>query len=58
VISAAGRAFAAVGKHALAKGTPTDVVARIGWLFDESWFFDIDLAGKGGGVSSFADRCP
>jgi hypothetical protein len=34
------------------------LVARIGWLFDESWFFDIDFAGKGGGVSSFADRCP
>jgi serine/threonine protein kinase len=50
--------FAAVWKHALARGTPSDVVARIGWLFDESWFFDIDFAGTGGGVSSFADRCP
>jgi len=50
--------FAAVWKQALAGGTPSDVVARIGWLRDESWFFDIDLAGKGGGVSSFADRCP
>jgi hypothetical protein len=50
--------FASVWKQALAKGVPSDVVARIGWLFDESWFFDIDLAGNGGGVSSFADRCP
>jgi len=50
--------FASVWKQALAKGVPTDVVARIAWLTDESWFFDIDLAGKGGGVSSFADRCP
>jgi hypothetical protein len=50
--------FASVWKQALAKGVPSDVVARIGWLFDESWFFDIDFAGKGGGVSSFADRCP
>ncbi|MBC7975020.1 MAG: hypothetical protein H7138_08550, partial [Myxococcales bacterium] len=50
--------FASVWKQALAKGVPGDVVARIGWLFDESWFFDIDLAGNGGGVSSFADRCP
>jgi hypothetical protein len=50
--------LASVWKLALAKGTPTDLVARIGWLHDESWFFDIDLAGNGGGVSSFADRCP
>jgi hypothetical protein len=47
-----------VWNQALARGVPRDVVARIGWLFDETWFFDIDLAGKGGGVSSFADRCP
>jgi hypothetical protein len=50
--------LAAVWKQALARGTPADLVARIGWLFDETWFFDVDLAGKGGGVSSFADRCP
>jgi hypothetical protein len=50
--------FASVWKQALARGIPGDLVARIGWLFDESWFFDIDFAGKGGGVSSFADRCP
>jgi serine/threonine protein kinase len=50
--------LASVWKQALAKGTAGDLVARIGWLFDESWFFDLDLAGKGGGVSSFADRCP
>ena len=50
--------FASVWKQALAKGIPSDLVARIGWLFDERWFFDIDFAGKGGGVSSFADRCP
>jgi len=40
-------------------GLPTaDQRRQIGWLFDETWFFDIDFAGKGGGVSSFADRCP
>jgi hypothetical protein len=50
--------FAGVWKHALANGTPNDVVARIGWLFDEQWFFDVDLEGKGGGVSSFPDHCP
>jgi len=50
--------LASVWKRALAQGTPGDLVARIAWLHDESWFFDIDLAGKGGGVSSFADRCP
>jgi serine/threonine protein kinase len=50
--------LASVWKQALAAGTPGDLVARIGWLYDEKWFFDIDLVGKGGGVSSFADRCP
>jgi len=51
--------FASVWKQAIANGTPgKDYVARVGWLFDEQWFFDIDLEGKGGGVSSFADRCP
>jgi serine/threonine protein kinase len=50
--------FAGVWKQAIANGTPTDVVARIGWLFDEKWFFDVDFEGKGGGVSTFPDRCP
>jgi hypothetical protein len=50
--------LASVWKQAQARGTPGDLVARIGWLHDETWFFDVDLAGKGGGVSSFADRCP
>ncbi|NVB82699.1 MAG: protein kinase [Kofleriaceae bacterium] len=50
--------FAGVWKQALASGTPKDVVARIGWLFDEQWFFDVDLEGKGGGVSTLPDRCP
>ncbi len=49
--------FASVWSKALAAGVPKDVVARIGWLFDEKWFFDIDLQGKGGGVSSFDDDC-
>jgi serine/threonine protein kinase len=40
-------------------GAPSDMVARIGWLSDQQWFFDTDLAGTGaGGVSSFADDCP
>ena len=50
--------LASVWKQAIANGTPSDYVARIGWLFDEQWFFDVDLEGKGGGVSSFPDRCP
>jgi hypothetical protein len=50
--------FGGVWKQARANGTPADVVARIGWLFDEQWFFDVDLEGKGGGVSTFPDRCP
>jgi serine/threonine-protein kinase len=50
--------FASVWKQAIAKGTATDIVARVAWLSDEQWFFDIDLEGKGGGVSTFPDRCP
>lgn len=50
--------FAAIWKLALAKGVSADLVSRIGWLSDESWFFDTDLAGNGGGVETFADRCP
>ena len=35
------------------------LVARIGWLFDEKWFFDTDLGNSGtGGVTTFADQCP
>ena len=51
--------FAGVWKQAISNNTPTDVVARIAWLSDEKWFFDVDLAGKGtGGVSTLPDRCP
>lgn len=50
--------FAGVWKHALAAGVPPDYVARVAWLSDQKWFFDTDLAGNGGGVSSFSDRCP
>jgi hypothetical protein len=50
--------FAGVWAQAKAKGTATDIVARIAWLSDEAWFFDIDLEGKGGGVSTLPDRCP
>jgi hypothetical protein len=49
--------FAGVWKKARAAGVAGDLVARIGWLFDEKWFFDVDLEGKGGGVSSFEDGC-
>ena len=37
-----------------------NMVVRIGWLFDEKWFFDSDpdTLGKGGGVTSLADQCP
>jgi len=51
--------YAGVWKQASAAGAPGDVVARIGWLFDEKWFFDTDLDGNGKGMTqSFADRCP
>jgi serine/threonine protein kinase len=50
--------FAGVWKQALAAGIGNDLAARIGWLHDEQWFFDTDFAGRGGGVSSFPDRCP
>ena len=51
--------YAGVWKQASAAGAPGDVVARIGWLFDEKWFFDTDLDGAGKGTTtSFADRCP
>ncbi len=49
--------FAKVWSKAKAAGVPENVVARIGWLSDQKWFFDIDLQGKGGGVSSFDDDC-
>jgi serine/threonine protein kinase len=49
--------FAAVWQQAVAAGTPRDMVARIAWLKDEQWFFDTDLGGAGGRVSSFPDTC-
>jgi hypothetical protein len=51
--------FGGVWKQASAAGAPGDIVARIGWLFDEKWFFDTDLGGDGKGMTtSFADACP
>jgi len=37
-----------------------DMIARVGWLFDETWFFDTDPDSirNGGGVNSFEDKCP
>jgi hypothetical protein len=49
--------LAAVWQQALAAGTPRDMVARIAWLKDEKWFFDTELGGGGGSVSSFPDTC-
>ena len=49
--------FSGVWQQAIAAGTGRDVVARIAWLKDEQWFFDTDLGGGGGGVSSFPDAC-
>ena len=49
--------FAAVWQQAVATGTPRDMVARIAWLKDEQWFFDTELGGAGGKVSSFPDAC-
>jgi len=43
--------------HPQRSAPPGAVVARIGWLADPSRFFATDLAGKGGGVSSFAADC-
>jgi hypothetical protein len=53
--------FAQLFAQAKAQGKASDdIVVRIAWLFDEKWFFDTDpdTLGKGGGVNSFADRCP
>ena len=49
--------LAGIWQQAIAAGTGRDVVARIAWLKDESWFFDTDLDGRGGTTSSFPDRC-
>jgi serine/threonine protein kinase len=37
-----------------------DMIARVGWFLDETWFFDTDpdTIRNGGGVNSFADQCP
>ncbi|HEY0193435.1 MAG TPA: hypothetical protein VGC42_20100, partial [Kofleriaceae bacterium] len=48
--------FAAVWRQALAAGAKPDLIARIGWLSDETWFFDLAPDGAGG-VSAFADHC-
>jgi hypothetical protein len=51
--------LASVWKQALARGVPKDHVAKIGWLFDEKWFFDTDLTHDGTGeTTSLPDRCP
>lgn len=50
--------FTGLWKQALAQGVASDNVARIGWMSDAKWFFDTELSGKAGGVSTFADRCP
>jgi serine/threonine-protein kinase len=53
--------FAQLMTRAKADKIMTDnIVARVGWLFDEKWFFDTDpdTLGKGGGVHSLDDHCP
>jgi serine/threonine-protein kinase len=50
--------LATVWKKAIEAGAPKDHVAKIGWLFDEKWFFTDDIANNGDGVTeSFADQC-
>ena len=49
--------FAQVWQQALAGGTPSDYVVRIGWTGDATWFFDAKPDGSGG-VMSLPDRCP
>jgi hypothetical protein len=50
--------MASVWKQALGLGVPSNFVAKIGWLFDEKWFFDTDLAGDGKGTTtSLSDQC-
>ena len=50
--------LASVWKQALAMGVPPQHVAKIGWLFDEKWFFDSDLDNSGRGeTTSLPDKC-
>ena len=49
--------FAAIWAKARAEGVATDRFARLGWLFDEKWFFDTGLGGEGGGIKTFLDDC-
>jgi len=49
--------FAQVWAKAKKAGVPGDVASRIGWLSDNTWFFDTGLDGEGGGVSTLQDDC-
>ena len=57
IVRAPRCSFATVWSKARASGVPGELVARIGWLFDQQWFFDTGLGGEGGGVASFEDDC-
>jgi hypothetical protein len=43
-----------------ARKADNDMIARVGWFLDETWFFDTDpdTIRNGGGVNSFEDKCP
>ena len=44
--------FAQLFAQAKAQGKASDdIVVRIGWLFDEKWFFDTDLEPSGRAVA-------
>jgi serine/threonine protein kinase len=49
--------MASVWKQELALGVPGDFVAKIGWLFDETWFFDVNDATPKA-QTTIQDRCP
>jgi hypothetical protein len=49
--------MASVWKQELALGVPGDFVAKIGWLFDETWFFDVNDASPKA-QTTIQDRCP
>jgi len=49
--------MASVWKQELALGVPASFVAKVGWLFDETWFFDVNDASPKA-ETTIQDRCP
>lgn len=50
--------FVQVRTKARALGVADDLIARVGWMSDGTWFFDTDFRGTGGVQTSVEDDCP